>query len=209
MSLSSQSVTTTAVCTIEGVPRLWNDTIEAHRAAVRNAVLDAAATLVAEHGLTGVTMSAIAELTGIGRATLYKYFPDVEAILVAWHDRQITQHLDHLTAVRNQADNPSARLQAVLLAYARLSRHRHAGDLATTLHRTEHVSEAHRRLQTLVEDVLIEAARAGEIRDDVPAAELAAFCLHALTAASAVTTEAGVHRLVALALAGLRPSAVD
>jgi len=72
------------------VPKLWNETIEAHRRTVRLAVLETTAALVAEHGLRSVTMSQIAEDTGIGRATLYKYFPDVEAILLAWHERQIT-----------------------------------------------------------------------------------------------------------------------
>jgi AcrR family transcriptional regulator len=33
-------------------------------------------------------MSQIAEETSIGRATLYKYFSDVEAILIAWRLRQ-------------------------------------------------------------------------------------------------------------------------
>jgi Bacterial regulatory proteins, tetR family len=46
------------------------------------------------------TMSQIAEETGIGRATLYKYFPDVEAILLAWHDRQIAAHIAYLEEVR-------------------------------------------------------------------------------------------------------------
>ena len=62
----------------------------------REAILDATAALVAEHGLTGVTMSQIARDTGIGRATLYKYFPDVESILHAWHQRQIDGHLKDL-----------------------------------------------------------------------------------------------------------------
>jgi len=78
------------------VPKLWTETIETHRREVREAILDTTAALVAEHGLLGVTMSQIAEETGIGRATLYKYFPDVEAILLAWHDRQITGHLAQL-----------------------------------------------------------------------------------------------------------------
>ncbi len=78
------------------VPSLWKDTIEAHRREVRDAILDNTWALATEHGLTSVTMSQIAERTGIGRATLYKYFPDVEAILLAWHERQITGHLDHL-----------------------------------------------------------------------------------------------------------------
>jgi AcrR family transcriptional regulator len=75
------------------MPKLWNETIDAHRRDVREAILDTTATLVAGHGLLSVTMSQIAEKTGIGRATLYKYFPDVEAILLAWHGRQIASHL--------------------------------------------------------------------------------------------------------------------
>ena len=65
------------------MPKLWNETIEAHRRQVHNAILDANAALVAKHGVRSVTMLQIAEATGIGRATLYKYFSGVEAILVA------------------------------------------------------------------------------------------------------------------------------
>jgi AcrR family transcriptional regulator len=53
------------------VPKLWTDTVDEHRRAVRDATLDATARLVAEHGLASVTMSKIATETGIGRATLY------------------------------------------------------------------------------------------------------------------------------------------
>lgn len=75
---------------------LWNETIEAHRAAVRDAILETTAALVDRHGLASVTMSQIAETTGIGRATLYKYFPDVDSILLTWHEREVTRHLDFL-----------------------------------------------------------------------------------------------------------------
>ena len=71
------------------MPKLWSETLDDHRRAIRDAALDATAGLVAEHGLASVTMSQIAKDAGIGRATLYKYFPDVEAILIAWHERQI------------------------------------------------------------------------------------------------------------------------
>src|SRR5919202_1202932 len=83
MSLSKRGVSLSVVMYTEAVPRLWNETIEAHRRTVRGAILETTATLVAEHGLRSVRMSQIAEKTGIGRATLYKYFPDVEAILLA------------------------------------------------------------------------------------------------------------------------------
>ena len=85
------------------MPKLWTETIEEHRRAVHGATLDTTAALVAEHGLASVTMSRIAAETGIGRATLYKYFPDVEAILAAWHARHVARHMEHLAAVRDQA----------------------------------------------------------------------------------------------------------
>jgi AcrR family transcriptional regulator len=187
------------------VPKLWNETIEAHRMAVRDATLNATAALVAEHGLASVTMSRIAEETGIGRATLYKYFPDVEAILMAWHERQVTGHLEHLTAIRDQVGNASKRLEAVLEAFALISHERHATELAALLHRGEHVARAHQQLRDLIRDLLIEGAAAGDLRNDVAPDELASYCLHALTAASNLRSKAAVRRLVTVTLAGLRP----
>src|ERR687891_1587020 len=108
-----------------GVPKLWTETIDAHRREVRDAILDTTAVLAAEHGLRSVTMSQIAEETGIGRATLYKYFSDVEAILLAWHERQISGHLDYLAEVRDQAGDPRERLEAVLEAYALIAHETH------------------------------------------------------------------------------------
>jgi AcrR family transcriptional regulator len=190
------------------VPRLWNDTIEEHRRAVRHATLDTTAALVAEHGLASVTMSQIAEETGIGRATLYKYFPDVEAILAAWHDRQVTGHLQQLAEAREQAGDPSERLAAVLEAYALIHyelRIAHGTEIAALLHRGEHVVRARQHLSDFVRDLLSVAAQTGDVRDDIAADELATYCLHSLTAAGALPSKAAVRRLVAVTLAGLRP----
>jgi AcrR family transcriptional regulator len=188
------------------VPKLWTETIDAHRAAVREATLDATAALIAEHGLTSVTMSKIATETGIGRATLYKYFPDLEAILVAWHERQITRHLQQLIQVRDQADDASGRLEAVLETYALIQHEPHGTDLAALLHRGEHVARAHRQLHTLIAELIAGGAKTGDLRHDVAPAELASYCLHALTAASALPSKAAVRRLVAVTMAGLRPT---
>src|SRR5438552_317996 len=148
------------------VPKLWNETIEAHRAAVRDATLDTAAALVAERGLRSVTMSEIAEQTGIGRATLYKYFPDVEAILFAWHEREIRGHLGQLAAARDQARDASGRLEAVLEAYALITQESHGhhdAELAASLHRDEHVARAELHLREMIRDLLTEAAAIGNV----------------------------------------------
>jgi len=189
------------------VPRLWNETIEEHRRAVRDATLDTTAGLVAEQGLRSVTMSQIAQGTGIGRATLYKYFSDVEAILVAWHERQVTGHLEHLAEVRDQAGDAGERLEAVLEAYALISHEHHGSELAALLHRGEHVARAQRQLTFLIRDLLTEAAETGDVRDDVAPDELASYCLHALATAGSLRSKAAVRRLVHVILAGLRPDA--
>jgi AcrR family transcriptional regulator len=192
------------------VPKLWNETIEAHRRAVHDATLDTAAALVAEHGMRSVTMSQIAEETGIGRATLYKYFSGVEEILLAWHDRQISGHLEYLAEVRDRAGDAAERLEAVLEAYALISheaRGHHDTELAAFLHRDDQVPRAQRRLHEMIRDLLAEGAGTGDLRDDVAPGELASYCLHALAAASSLPSKAAVRRLVTVTLAGLRPRA--
>ena len=190
------------------VPKLWDATIAAHRDAVRDAILETTWALVTEHGLRSVTMSQIAEETGIGRATLYKYFPDVEAILITWHERHVAGHLEHLAALREQAGDAGERLEAVLEAYALISYHRghHATELVAFLHRDEHVARTQRQLHELIRDLLSEAAAAGDVRDDVAPDELATYCLHAIAAAGSLSSKAAVGRLVAVTLGGLRPS---
>jgi AcrR family transcriptional regulator len=189
------------------VPKLWTETIEEHRRAVHDAALDAAAALIAKSGLTSVTMSKIAAATGIGRATLYKYFPDVEALLTAWHQRQIARHLAQLAAARDSAD-PSRQLEAVLEAYALIQRQHlnHGTELAALMHQGEHVTRAQQELHAFLTSLLTQAAATGDIRDDMPPAELATYCLHALTAASSLPSDDAARRLVAVTLAGLRPA---
>ena len=188
------------------VPKLWTETIEEHRRAVHDAALDSAAALVAEHGLASVTMSRIAAETGIGRATLYKYFPDVEAILTAWHDRHVTRHLEHLATVREQAGGSAAqRLEAVLSAYALMTYERPRGtELAALVHRGEHIAQAEEQLLGFIADLIADGAQSGELRDDAPPGELASYCLHALTAAGSLPSAAAARRLVTITMTGLR-----
>ena len=190
------------------MPKLWTETIEAHRREVGDAIMDTTAALAAEHGLASVTMSQIAEETGIGRATLYKYFSDVEAILVAWHERHVTAHLEHLAEVRDRAVDVGKQLEAVFEAFALISRERRDTELAALLHRGEHVARAENHLRNFIRDLLIEGAASGDLRDDVAPDELASYCLHALTAASSLPSKAAVRRLVTVTLAGLRPPRV-
>ena len=185
------------------MPKLWRSTIEEHRREVREAVVDATARLVDELGIRSVTMSQIAESAGIGRATLYKYFSDVEEILVAWHQRQVAAHLDLLTSAAHSAGRPVDRVRAVVQAYATIEHEHPTGEMAAALHAGDHVAHGEAHLQRLLTHLLAEGVEAGDVRSDVAAKELAAFCVHAARAARAMPSKAAVQRLVRVVMAGL------
>jgi AcrR family transcriptional regulator len=185
------------------VPKVWTESVETHRVAVRTAILDATSKLVTEKGLLSVTMSDLAEAAGIGRATLYKYYSGVEPILVAWHERTVSEHLGVLVEIAAGPGEPLDRLTAVLEAYAEASGARHGDHVAAVLHRGDHVAMAHDHLRGLLSELLTEGAAVGQVRSDVPPRELASYCIHALAAAGDARSRAAVRRLVSLTVDGI------
>jgi AcrR family transcriptional regulator len=190
------------------VPKLWAETVQTHRHEVRDAIVEAAGELVLTQGLLAVNMSQIADAAGIGRATLYKYFPDVEHVLMAWHGRQVAAHLASIAAIRDRAGEPAGRLRAVLEEYARICRQRdqHGGEeLAAALHRSETTDRSKGKLLDIVAELIDEAAAAGAVRQDVSGDELAPFCINALAAAATSSTPPKLARLVDLIWTALTP----
>ena len=105
----------------------WQDTLESHKARYRERIIDAAIDLVAEEGVTKASMAALAQRAGIGRATLYKYFPDVEHALIAHVEREVDECWNRLQATVNQHADPVERLRGcveTLLDYFASPRHR-------------------------------------------------------------------------------------
>ena len=194
------------------MPKLWDETIEAHRRQVRDAILDATARLASEHGPLNVTMSQVADEAGIGRATLYKYFSSIEEILRTWHDHQIRHHLELLADLADRDEPAMARLEAVLTTYAQIQHQRtthgaqpQGHELSAMLHRETDLAPAEKHLHALVQGLIEAAAKEGQVRSDITPSELTAFCLGALSVASTVPSKAATHRLVVLILDGLQP----
>jgi hypothetical protein len=65
------------------------------------------------------------------------------------------------------------------------------------------VAAAHDQLRAFIRDLVADAARAGHVRSDVPADELAVYCLHALAATGTLAGKEATHRLVRTTLSGL------
>jgi hypothetical protein len=57
----------------------------------------------------------------------------------------------------------------------------------------------------MIRDLLTTAAKAGTVRDDVPADELAGYCISALSGDGSPRSKAALRRLLSVVLDGLRP----
>ncbi|WOX26802.1 helix-turn-helix domain-containing protein [Streptomyces sp. HUAS YS2] len=96
--------------------------------AVRNReqILAAAERLFAERDPGTVTMDAVAKAAGVGRATLYRSFPDPSSIAVALldeHDRRLQQQLVYGPPPLGPGAPPAERLAAFYAGMLDLLRH--------------------------------------------------------------------------------------
>lgn len=76
--------------------------------------------------------------------------------------------------------------------------------LRAVLHQGKHVAQAREHLLRLLRVVIEQCVKQGLFRSDVPSAELATYCLHALAAAASLRSSKAVRRLIDVILGGLR-----
>src|SRR5690606_1496741 len=91
----------------------WLATDRADLAAER--ILDAAAELFAEQGVTTVGMADIAKAAGCSRATLYRYFDNRQAVRVAFVHRETRRIVARLAEQVRDIDDPAERVIAAML----------------------------------------------------------------------------------------------
>lgn len=167
---------------------------------LREVIAAAAVELVSEQGLTAVAMSHVAERAGITRATLYKYFPDVRAMLSAWQERHVAANLVALGAARDSAGSCRERLTRVLETFALMVYHQHTPELVGLLTSSEHAIRGYAEFAKMLRELIAEGAQSGLFRRDVPARDLASFCVHALAASTHVGSVAAARRLAHVAV---------
>lgn len=87
-------------------------TTQAQQDQTRAGIVQAAVALMTQHGFDAVTMKDIARAAGIGDATIYKYFPSKERLLLGYFDLVATQALAATRATPGIKDyDLQARLQ--------------------------------------------------------------------------------------------------
>ena len=81
------------------MPRITGATIAEHVATQEAAVVAAARRLFAERGVAAVSLGDIAAEVGLGRTSLYRYFPTKGHILQRWFDLEMDPLLEQSRAV--------------------------------------------------------------------------------------------------------------
>lgn len=90
-------------------------------ASVRDRALDATFAEVAEHGLTGLTVEAVASRAGAGRATIYRHFPGGRDELVQTTiRREVGRFLESLAAGIPEEGDPVDAVAALVTGARRL-----------------------------------------------------------------------------------------
>jgi AcrR family transcriptional regulator len=96
-----------------------------HRGArSREAVLDAAESLMAEHGYDAATVAALVERAGIPPSSIYHYFGSKEGVLLAVMERGAGRFFDALPVVERRVGSRIDHLRAVInIGAATLTQH--------------------------------------------------------------------------------------
>jgi AcrR family transcriptional regulator len=84
------------------------------RSAAQLRILDAALTLIADHGVGGTSLQMIADVVGVTKAAVYHQFKTKDEIVIALTERELGRLDDALEAAEAEESPPRAR--EVLLA---------------------------------------------------------------------------------------------
>jgi len=92
---------------------------------LRARIIDAADTLIAEHGLAQTTVDQIAELTDIAQATFFNYFPTKADVVDALVDRLVDQFHEVIDQAHGAASSVFQKIEALFLLTAELTEGQH------------------------------------------------------------------------------------
>jgi AcrR family transcriptional regulator len=110
---------------------------QARAVATREAILDAAARIIARGGLSAFNTNAVASRAGVSIGSLYQYFPNKDALMVALIERQQTHQLARVEAAARIDPDTDLETLVRLLVRAAMQHHHEDSLLASAIDHEE------------------------------------------------------------------------
>ena len=111
--------------------------VQARARATHDAILEAAAQVISAGGLVGYNTNAVAERAGVSIGSLYQYFPNKDALMVALIHRQQAQQLHNLQSAVALLRDTGLEATVRLLVRSAMQHHRENALLASAIDHEE------------------------------------------------------------------------
>jgi len=167
-----------------------------HTEVRRDQLTDATLAVVADHGLRGLSLAAVARRVGLTPSAIYRHFASKDAMLDAVLDRIRERLHDAIAAARAESADPVEALHRLLERHTQLVRHNRALP-RVVLSDDYHLGHPERRQRLLsvfsgyldgVARIIRQGQRLGSIRSDVNARSLAILFLGLIQPAGVLWT---------------------
>jgi len=93
------------------MPRVTGGSIDAHRRLTRQRIFEAFADLLERDGYDAITLAEVAATAGMSRTTMYNYFPDKDALVVAFAAEEAGRDVADLSEALAEVENPVDQLR--------------------------------------------------------------------------------------------------
>jgi len=156
------------------MPKISAPTLEAHRAATIDRLLDAWGELVMSKGYATVSLADVASHAGLARTAIYNYFPDRESLLFAWTEREVARTIaileQEVAAVKTCAEKLHIFVRLQLVDFA--ARHLPPGKEVMQFLQPETYGRFMQHIEpveAILRDILAEGVSSGEFAKLDPA----------------------------------------
>jgi AcrR family transcriptional regulator len=152
------------------MPKISAPTLEAHRAATIDRLLDAFGELVMSKGFSVVSLADVAAHAGLARTAIYNYFPDRETLLFSWTEREVGRTIAILEQEVAQAPTGAEKIRSFvhlqLVDFA--ARHLPPGQEVIQFLQPETYGRFMQHIEPverILREILVEGAESGEFAD--------------------------------------------
>lgn len=164
--------------------------------ATEDAIVEAAARLLEQSPLSILTTNKVAEVAGVSIGSLYQYFPNKEAILVALIRRERSQLFADVKLIAQSRNDPKAKIEALIDAglkhqFARPQLALQLEYFEQTLDLSNEAQELSTQLSATISDIIKERAPS---TDAHAARDVVAIC-QALINAAGMANETNLPKL--------------